>query len=302
MKNAIKVFCFVIAMIVLSTAGTYFYFTWDKGEFEVTDGAEPGTVVISKYIGEEKDVVIPKRLRTKKVNAIESSAFEKSEITSVTIGKNINYIGRSAFKECASLKSVKLAEGVKSIGESAFYGCKALENISVPSTVEKIDDAAFFDTAIKDIDFSRNEHFVCENGVIYNKDKTILYAALANADLSDYVLPETVNSISAFAFYNHKELKSFTFNDGIKKIYNATFIGCDSLAEIKLPSSVVSIESAAFTGSGLKKIYITDGTKTIDKNAFLKMEEQLTIVTTKGSEAEKFANENKFKCEIVDSL
>lgn len=302
MKNAIKVFCFVVAMIVFASAGTYFYFTWDKDEFEITDGAEPGTAVITGYFGEEKDITVPKSLRAKKITAIESGAFEKSEITSVRIGKNINYIGRNAFKDCASLKTAVIEEGVKSIGEASFYGCKALESIEIPSTVEKIDDAAFFDTGLKEIDFSKNEHFICENGVIYSKDKTTLYCALVSADLSNFVLPETVTSINAYAFYNHKELKTLTLNEGIKKIYNATFFGCDNLAELKLPSSVISIESAAFTGSGLKKIYISGSTVTIDKNAFFKMEEQVTIVTTKGSAAEKFANENKFKCEIVNSL
>lgn len=302
MKNAIKVFCFVLAVIIIGTAGTYFYFTWDKGEFETIEGSEKGTVMIESYIGEETDVVIPKSLRGKKVIGIEKSAFEEAKITSVKIGKNVKSVGQNAFKNCASLKSVELDEGVVSLGEAAFYGCEALESIKIPSTLEKINDAAFIDTQIKDIDFSKNEYFTFENGIIYNKDKTVLVAVMKSADLSDFVLPETVNTINAYAFYNHSELKSIKLNDGIKKLYNATFYGCKGLTELRIPSSVLSIDSLLVNESGIKKIYITNGTKTIDKMAFYEMEDKLTIVTTKGSAAAKFAEENKFKTEIVDKM
>jgi len=302
MKNAIKVLCFVIAVIIFATAGTYFYFTWDKGEFEYIDGTDRGTVLITGYIGTEKDVVIPTHLRGKKVTAIDEEAFEESDIVSVKIGKNINYIGKSAFKKCASLESVEIAEGVKSIGEMAFFECSKLNSISIPSTVKKIDTAAFYNTNIKHIDFASDEYFVEKDGVVYDKDMKTIYFALSAADLSEYECPKTVNTIYSYAFAGHDELTSFTINEGVKKLDICVFLDCKGLTELRLPSTVVSVASLCISNSGIKKIYIPKTTETFDKEAFYKMEEQLTIVTTKNSKAAKYAEENNIKTEIVDTL
>lgn len=299
MKNAIKVFCFVIAFIVLGTAGTYFFLTFDKGEFEYIDGNEKSTVVITNYIGSEKDVVIPKHLRFKKVTAIDEDAFRETNIESVVIKGNATKIGQNAFNGCKSLKSVKIEEGVMTLGEAAFFDCESLESVTIPKSLQKINDFAFHNTALKDIDFGKNENFICENGVIYSKDKTVLYEALKTADLSSFVCPESVTSIKGGAFWGHSEMKSFKINDGIKKIERATFFGCKGLTEITLPSSVVAIDSIPFVESGIKKVYIPKQTYNIDKAAFLKSEDKITIVTPKGSKAAKFAEENKIKTELV---
>lgn len=302
MKNAIKVLCFVLAVLIIGTAGTYFYFTWDKGEFEIIDGTDRGTVMITGYVGDKTDVVIPKRLRAKKVVSIDEKAFEESNIVSVEIGGNVKTVGKNAFKNCKSLKSVKINDGVRSLGESAFFGCTALESVSIPKSLEKLNDAVFFDTAIKSLDFSKNEYFIEENGVVYDKQKTTLYFALSTADLSEFTCPDTVTSIGNYAFANHKEIKNFKINDGVKILGTETFYGCTGMTELRLPTSVVAINPLAISNSGIKKIYIPKQTVTIDKTAFYGMEKQLTIVTVKGSTASGYATNNKFNLEIADSL
>lgn len=297
MKNAIKVLCFVIAFILIGTAGTYFWFTFDKGEFEYVEGDEKGTVVITNYIGTEKDVNIPKHLRFKNVTAIDEDAFKESNIESVKIGGNVTFIGQNAFRSCKKLKSVELAEGVKSIGEGAFMECASLKSIKFPSTVKKLDKCPFVKSALSDIDMSENDNFIFENGIVYDKDKTVVYFALESADLSDYKLPETVNMIKEAAFYNHKELTSVEIGSKVTKISNLAFFAT-GIKEITIPSSVVGIGSMAFSESSLEKIYIPKETKTIDKGAFEGLEKQLTIVTPENSKAAKYAEENKLKVEF----
>lgn len=302
MKNAIKVLCFVLAVLIIGTAGTYFYFTWDKGEFKIIDGTDRGTVIITGYVGDKADVVIPKTLRAKKVVSIDEKAFEETDIVSVEISSNVKTVGKNAFKNCKKLKSVKLNEGVRSLGESAFFGCTELDSVSIPKSLEKLNDAVFFDTAIKSLDFTKNDFFVEENGVVYDKDKTILYFALPTSDLSGFVCPDTVKSIGNYAFANHKELKSFKINDGVKILGTETFFGCTEMTELRLPTSVVAINPLSISNSGIKKIYIPKQTVNIDKTAFYGMEKQLTIVTVKGSTASHYATNNKFNLEIVDTL
>lgn len=302
MKNAIKVLCFVIAFIVIGAGSIWFYFTWDKGEFEYVDGSEKGTAVITDYLGESKNVVIPKRLRGKKVTIIGESAFKKTDIESIEIGNNVTVVEKNAFNGCQSLKTVKLCEGVRSVGENAFIECKALETVTVPSTLEKLGDGAFIETAIKEIDFSNNDYFTLKDSIIYSKDMTELVMVLPTAKVTEYVCPDTLTDIHSLAFNNHAELKSFKFNEKITKVNQGVFANCTGLEKLTLPKSVVFIDGLPFVSSGLKEIFIPASTTKIDKVAFVKMEEQLTIVTPKGSFAERYAKNNGLKVRTGESL
>ena len=65
---------------------------------------------------------------------------------------------------------------------------------------------------------------------------------------------------------------------------------------------MVSIGTAAFTGSGVTNVNIPSSVKNINKDAFYNVEKQITITTTKGSDAEKFAKRNEMNLVIVDSF
>ena len=121
-------------------------------------GGTPGLVVdidtgmIVDYIGEGKNVVIPKYISTAngdgtftvtEIKGIDAGAFEQNEkITSVTMGENITSIPANAFSGCVALKSV-VADSVTSIGEGAFMGCSSLENFTVQTSVTELGKNAF---------------------------------------------------------------------------------------------------------------------------------------------------------------
>lgn len=63
-------------------------------------------------------------------------------------------------------------------------------------------------------------------------------------------------SIGDEAFKSCVLLGSIIFYYGCKTIGARVFSGCSSLKEIKIPSSVTSISSDAFSGSSLKDIYV----------------------------------------------
>lgn len=302
MKNAIKVFCFVIAFILVGTCGTWFWFTWDKSDFNFENGSEKGTVIITGYKGESKNVVIPDRLRGKKVVKIDEDVFSETEIVSVTLGKYITAISKSAFSDCEALAEVNLDSKLKSIGESCFLGCKSLTELKIPASVEKIDDAAFINSGIVNLDLSSNDNFVIEDGVLYNKDKTELYMALSCADLTDFECPDSVTLIRPYAFFGHSEMKTIKLSSVLKKIDYATFLQCSSLKELYVPDSVESIAELALSESGIERVYITKNTRKIDKMAFYKLEEQLTVVAPEGSVAYNFAEEHGFKVETNGTI
>ena len=117
MKNAFKVLCFTLAVIIVVTSAFLIYFKWDKSQFEYVDGTEKGTVMITGYKDESKDVTIPSKLRGKKVTQIDTSAFEESEITSIEIGDNVGISQATLISHC----SIKIGNNVKIGGGGCVF-------------------------------------------------------------------------------------------------------------------------------------------------------------------------------------
>ena len=303
MKNAIKVFCFVLAIIVVGSVSGLVYFKWDTGEFNYVDGNDKGTVIITEYTGDSVNIVIPNRVRGKKVVSIDDSAFSGTDIVSLKTNDIMTSIGKNAFQDCTSLETVVIGKSVKSIGEGCFSNCKSLKTVTMSPSVEKLGNIIFGnDAALEDVNFDGNDNFKNVNGIIMSADSSVIYEALSYADLSDYDCPSDVKDIKAYAFYNHPELKHFKFNDSIKIINEGLFSKCSGLTEVSISSSVTEINSLSFSGTGLKTLEIPKNVIKINDSAFYGLEEQLTIITVSLSNAETFAKENNFNYKIVDTL
>ena len=74
-----------------------------------------------------------------------------------------------------------------SIDATAFSSCEGLTSV-------KVDEA--------------NPYYSSEETVLYNKDKSRLYAAWGN--IKDYVVPSSVSSIENNAFYYNSSLTSLS--------------------------------------------------------------------------------------------
>lgn len=79
------------------------------------------------------------------ITSIESCAFRKCSLTSITIPNTVTIIGDMAFYNCENLKIVTIPNGVASIGDYAFSGCSRMERITIPNSVQSIGDNAFKD-------------------------------------------------------------------------------------------------------------------------------------------------------------
>ncbi len=304
MKNAIKVLCFTLAVLIVGTSAFLIYFKWDKSEFEYVDGTDKGTVMITGYKGESKDVKIPSKLRGKNVTQIDTSAFEESDITSIEIGDKITYIGMSAFRGCKSLKTVKLGKSILNIDEGCFNDCTALEEITLPKSLEKLGGSLFAGcTSLKNVQIEDGGNFVIKDGVLLSVDMKTLYFALPYANLGNYTCPSEVETINSLAFYNCPTLTGFTFSNKVKSIPQGTFVLCTGLKELDIPDSVTQIGSVIITKSGVKTVTVPDSVKVIDKNAFTQTDgtndKDLVLRVKAGSKAESFAKENSIKIEYI---
>lgn len=179
--------------------------------YEINENNE---VVITKYIGNDENLIIPSEIDGKPVTEIGESAFENCSLTSVTIPDSVTSIGNGAFAYCGSLTSVTIPDSVTSIGVSAFSNCSSLTSVTIPDSVTSMGKWVFWD---------------CSN-------------------LTSVTIPDGVTFIGDSAFKNCSKLTSITIPDSVTSIGERAFERCRGLTSITIPDSVMSIGDDAFKG------------------------------------------------------
>ncbi|MFR8012121.1 MAG: leucine-rich repeat protein [Clostridia bacterium] len=184
------------------------------------------------------------------VTSIEDGTFWSCySLTNITIPSGVTSIGDSAFSSCNSLTNITIPSGVTSIGDSAFEGCESLANIIIPNNVENIGKKALAGcNSLTDIKVGLNNPYYSDiNGVLYSKDKTILYQYPSGKKDNQYTIPSGVTSIRHSAFQECYSLTNITIPSGVTSIGDTAFWECDSLTNITIPSSVTSMGVWAFS-------------------------------------------------------
>lgn len=201
---------------------------WDnatKAEYKVISVGGEKAVAYVKAKSNAASITIPDTVRidgkSYKVRKIASNSLKNNKkIKTVTIGKYVTTIEKSAFQGCTSLQKVKKGINVQNIGDKAFYGCKKLTSITMSSQLTTIGKQAFYKcTSLKKI-----------------------------------IIPSKVKKIGTKAFYGCKKLKSITIKTKkltVKNVGSQAFKGIYSKATIKVPESKTKAYSKMLKSKGV---------------------------------------------------
>ncbi len=181
-------------------------------------------------------------------------------------------------KSADSIKKIEVKEGVTSIGESAFFSCENATSLTLPDSLITIKNALpQEDMKMKTIRIPKNvkemslhnflwydegpEERCLENievdeqnkvyssvdGVLFNKDKTVLLVYPNGKKDKRYSVPAGVKEIGDYAFSQCWELNCITMPEGVTKIGDYAF-NYTNLCSVRMPDSVKEIGECIFYG------------------------------------------------------
>lgn len=220
------------------------------------------------------------------VTSIGDSAFSGCErLTNVVLPESVTNIGAEAFWGCERLASITMP-GVISIGADAFRQCESLTSVVLPKSVSSIAGNVFtycYNLERISVD-KENENYISTDGVLFDKNCTILITYPTAKKNTVYNIPKSVTTIVSGAFWNCNSLTSVTIPDGVTSIGDYAFFGCSALASVNIPKGVTSIGEATFLGCNLTSLAIPEGVLQIGDDAFRDCD-RLTSVVIPGSVA-----------------
>ena len=200
---------------------------------------------------------------------------------------------------------------VTAIGERAFDGRSDINYLSIPSSITSIGEYAFIDCGSNITVEITNLEAWCKVK-LGNEHSSPLSSAKAfysgGREIKDLVIPNGVESISSFVFYQCRSITSLSipgsvknigsssfedctgltsvnFSEGLERIGGSSFEGCINLPEIILPTSITSIAINGFKNcTGLKKMVSLNNNPPLCNNPFYNVDKGSCVVwVPKGS-------------------
>ena len=168
--------------------------------------------------------------------------------------KQLKGIGEDIFNGCEALEKVTLSDNPTYVGNNAFKQV-ALKTIELPASVEKVGDYAFAFMPIENIDLSHVRSFG--------------EGCLAGTSIKNIQLADGMERIPDGMFMGCQGLTEVIIPGSVKMIGKNAFSSCGSLSTVTIPGTVTTVEDEAFSSCGqLKNVTIEEGVKKMGSQLF----------------------------------
>lgn len=216
------------------------------GEYEYSV-LDDGTCCILFCVAIDDTITVPEEIDGYKVKSIYKGAFLNNEASAIILPETVETIGEAVFSEY--VQSITISGNCTSIeGNEPFISCTNLKEINVTE--------------------GGSGTYSSQDGVLYNKDKTVLIAYPVMKEDKEFKVPSTVTEIdisafcyntyienvdlssvsiiNSYAFEGCTNLKDVTFGNNLNTVGNDVFLENTSLMSVRLPSDIETIGDYAF--------------------------------------------------------
>lgn len=191
-------------------------------------------------------------------------------LISLILPSTTQLIDSYSFEDCDNLATITIPDNCKEVKSSAIYFCKNLTSIQIGKNIENFEKANGDGCPkLKAINVdAENRYFTSVDGVLYNKNKDVIYKYPAGQTASTFTVPATVKTVNDYAF-NYAVFEEVILPDGLEKIGISAFSNCKNLRTIDIPQTVQEIGLFAFQScSKMTEVKIPDQVKELESMSF----------------------------------
>jgi len=271
------------------------------------------TLSVSKYIGDEVNVIVPSGFDGKDVTSIGSYAFQgKNRVKTISLPDSLKKIASYSFNKCSQLEKIDIPKGTEYIGTYAFSECSSLKFAKIPDSVASIDSYAFnkcseelmiyceaeskpngyYTNSYNDSDWYGNADIVWWGMLDYIETDNYIFGVKIDETLSvskyigsetDVLVPSSYNNIEITnigkrAFQGKNKIKQIVLPNNITSIDSYSFDGCSLLEKVKLSNNLSFIGTRSFNNCySLEYIIIPVSVITIESYTFYGCSSNLSI-------------------------
>ena len=229
------------------------------------------------------------------VQSLGQYAFAGCPFQSIQFPKSLKSFNHYAFQSCNNLETITFEENsvITSFDYPIFDNCQSLKVIHVPSSLQSYNgiitwNVGSVEEIIIDNENNQNDCFSVIDGVLFNKDKTMLIYYPSNyqktftfpeectfigqysfacAQFDTIVLPERITSIG-FAAFRSSILTHITLSDSITSFNGWVFSDCINLNSCNILFPISSLPDYTFYRCNFTSFHVPDGVETIRELCF----------------------------------